>query len=98
LWGSGDLTAEFDALFEISVPIEPDALVEISVLIFGRLATPQSLPHFPVPEITASEHRGVCRTLARIMSGGVLYQIVDVEDGIRTLALPPMPRVPSTSE
>ena len=38
MWGSGDLTAEFDALFEISVPIEPDALVEISVLIFGRLA------------------------------------------------------------
>jgi hypothetical protein len=59
LWGSGDLTAEFDALFEISVPIEPDALVEISVLIFGRLATLQSLPHFPVPEIPASEHCSV---------------------------------------
>jgi hypothetical protein len=27
---SGDLTAEFDALFKLSVPMELDALVEIS--------------------------------------------------------------------
>ena len=53
--GSGDLIAEFDALFKISVPIEPDALVEFSVLIFGRLAPP-SLPRCPVPKIIASEH------------------------------------------
>jgi hypothetical protein len=37
--GSGDLTAEFDALIQLSVPIEPDTLIEISIPIFGRLAT-----------------------------------------------------------
>ena len=40
---SGGLTAEFDALFELSVPTELDALIEISVLILGRLA-PQNIP------------------------------------------------------
>ena len=39
MWGSGDLTAEFDALIQLSVPIGPDTLIEISVPIFGRLAT-----------------------------------------------------------
>jgi hypothetical protein len=43
MWGAGDLTAEFDALFKLSVLIELDALVEISVLIFGRLATPSKI-------------------------------------------------------
>ena len=37
-WGSGGLTVEFDALSQLSVPTEPDTLIEISVLIFGRLA------------------------------------------------------------
>jgi hypothetical protein len=40
-WGSGGLIVEFDALFKLSVLDEPDALVEISVPIFGRLATPR---------------------------------------------------------
>ena len=37
--GPGDLTAEFDALLKLSVPTGLDALVEILVPIFGRLAT-----------------------------------------------------------
>jgi hypothetical protein len=68
--------------------MEPDALVEISVLIFGRLAAPEASCTFPVPKITASEHCRVCRTRARTMSGRVLYRIVD---GIET---GPTPRTP----
>ena len=41
MWGPGDLTAEFDVLFQLSVSIEPDTLIEISVAIFGRLANPE---------------------------------------------------------
>jgi hypothetical protein len=47
-WGSGGLTVEFDALSQLSVPTELDTLMEISVRILGRLATP--------------EHRLICRT------------------------------------
>jgi hypothetical protein len=55
--GSGGLTAEFDALFKLSVLIEPDALIEILVLIFGRLA-PLTHPNLFVSEITAlKRHR-----------------------------------------
>jgi hypothetical protein len=73
LLGSGDLTAEFDALFEISVPIEPDALVEISVPIFGRLATPKASRTFlflksPQVSIAAFAMLGANHDRARALS------------------------------
>jgi hypothetical protein len=52
-WGSGDLKAELDHSSSFRFPIEPDALIEISVQIFGRLA-PRSSNDAPHHQRSAS--------------------------------------------
>ena len=77
--GSGDLTAEFDALFELSVSIEPDTLIEISVPIFGRLAT-QNIRSSPLARflfLKSGEHCSRCFVPARTKTERTRYQIVD---------------------
>ena len=79
--GVGRPDAELDALFELSVPAEPDALVEISAPIFGR---PASLGTFkPRTEIQRAVREMLlccdarCSAVARIGGAAFAMQAKD---------------------
>ena len=89
-WGSGDLTAEFDALFQLSVPKNLTRLLR-----FQFRSSIAWLPSehlliaacaFLVPEIISSQHCCRFSTPARTICRRVLYQFVD---GVKTGAPPP---------
>jgi hypothetical protein len=72
---SGGLTADLDALFKLSVLMNLTRLLRFQLR--SSVAWLPASPAFPVPEITANEHCGVCRTAPRTIGGRTLCQVVD---------------------